>query len=181
VNAQEQPEQSHDARQPPEYLAVGQVLRPHGVKGALLIQSDTELIYTVTPGSMVFLGATNTPLTVKRINPHQKQFLLIVEEINSRDEADQFRGDILNVDFEDADPLPEGVYYHWQLKGLEIYSEDGEHLGVLDQIIVTGANDVYVVKDESGGEILIPAIESVIKEVDLKTQRMTVHLLPGLI
>jgi 16S rRNA processing protein RimM len=181
MNADGHSNHINNARQPPTYLAVGQVLRPHGVKGALLIQSDTELIYTITPGSKVFLGTSNTPLTVKRFNPHRKQFLLIVEEVNSRDEADKFRGDVLNVDFEDAEPLPEGVYYHWQLEGLEVISEDDERLGILDHIIVTGANDVYVVKDESGTEILIPAIESVIKQVDLEKQRMTVHLLPGLI
>ena len=174
-------ENPNHARQPPKFLAVGQVLRPHGVKGALLIQSDTELIFTISPGSKVYLGESHTPMTVKRLNPHRKQFLLFVEEIQSRDEADRVRGDLLNIYYEDTEPLPEGVYYHWQLGGIEVFTEDAERLGVLEQIIVTGANDVYVVRDESGKEVLLPAIESVIKDIDLPARRMTVHLLPGLI
>lgn len=181
MKPQDESRHAKDARQPPEYLAVGHVLRPHGVKGALLIQSDTELIHTVTPGSLVYLGDTKTPLKVKRINPHRKHFLLIVDEVNSRDEADRYRGAVLNVDFEDAEPLPDGVYYHWQLEGLEVITDDGQRLGVLEQILITGANDVYVVRDEAGGEILLPAIESVIREVNLETQEMIVHLLPGLV
>jgi 16S rRNA processing protein RimM len=181
MSTQEQSDRPNDARQPPKFLAVGQVLRPHGVRGALLIQSDTELIFTISPGSNVYLGESHNPMTVKRLNPHRKHFLLIVEEIESREEADQFRGAVLDIDFEDAESLPEGVYYHWQLEGIEVFTEDDERLGVLEQIIITGANDVYVVRSDTGEEVLLPAIESVIKNVDLQAQRMTVHVLPGLI
>ncbi|MCK5645294.1 MAG: 16S rRNA processing protein RimM [Anaerolineales bacterium] len=175
------PASSNDARQPPEYLVVGHVLRPHGVKGALLLQSDSELIFTISPGSNVFLGENLQPLTVKRLNPHRSQFLMFVNEIGSRDEADAFRGESLSILFEGTDPLPDGVYYHWQLIGINVITEEGESLGVLEQIIETGANDVYIVRGSAGKELLLPAIKSVIKGVDLEEQRMTVSLLPGLI
>jgi len=155
------PASLNDARQPPEYLIVGHILRPHGVKGALLIQSDSELIFTITPGSSVFMGENLQPLTVKRLNPHRSQFLMFVNEISSRDEADVFRGESLSILFEGTDPLPDGVYYHWQLIGI-------------------GATDVYLVRGSAGDELLLPAIKSVIKGVDLEEQRMTVSLLPGL-
>lgn len=181
MSTQDQSDLQNDARQPPKFLAVGQVLRPHGVRGALLIQSDTELIYTITPGSKVYMGETHAPITVIRLNPHRKQFLLTVEEIKSREEADRFRGAVLEIDFTDAEPLPEGQFYHWQLEGIEVYSEENERLGVLEQIIITGANDVYVVRSETGEEVLLPAIESVIKSVNLQARRMIVHILPGLV
>lgn len=180
MSTQEGSDRTNDTRQPPEFLAVGGVLRPHGIKGALLIQSDSDLIFSLSPGSRVYMGESHTPLTVKRLNHHRKHFLLTVEEIRSRNEAEHFRDDVLKIDFKDTEPLPEGVYYHWQLEGLEVFTEDDEHLGVLEQIIVTGVNDVYVVRGVTGEEILLPAIESVIKSVDPQAQRMTVHLLPGL-
>lgn len=180
MSVREQPERTNDAQQPPEFLAVGRILRPHGVKGAFLVESDSDLVLTISPGSQIYLGDAHTPLTVRRLNPHRKQFLLVVEEILSRDEADQFRDHVLQLRFDDVEPLPQGVYYHWQLIGLQVFSEDEELLGVLEQILVTGANDVYLVRGESGGELLLPAIESVVKDVDLNDGRMTVHLLPGL-
>jgi 16S rRNA processing protein RimM len=180
MSTQEQTDRQNDARQPPNFLAVGHVLRPHGVRGVLLIQSDTELIFTITPGSKVYLGESHYPITVKHLNPHRKQFLLTVEEIKSREEADRFRGNVLEIDFADAEPLPEGQFYHWQLEGIEVFTEEDERLGVLEQIIITGANDVYLVRSDNGEEVLLPAIESVIKSVNLQTQRMTVHVLPGL-
>jgi 16S rRNA processing protein RimM len=176
----ERPDRTNDAQQPPEFLAVGRISRPHGVQGALLVESDSDLIYAISPGSKVYLGTGHTPLTVRRFNPHRKQYLLHVEEIRSRDEADQFRDQVLWLYFDDVETLPQGVYYHWQLIGMQVVSEDDEDLGVLEQIIVTGANDVYLVRERTGDELLLPAIQSVIKHVDLQERKMTVHLLPGL-
>ena len=78
-------------------------------------------------------------------------------------------------------PLPEGEYYQHQLLGLRVVSEDGQPLGELSQILSTGANDVYIVLPESGKEILVPAIDSVILSVDLPKGEMRIHVLPGLL
>jgi 16S rRNA processing protein RimM len=76
--------------------------------------------------------------------------------------------------------LPEGKYYHHQLIGLQVMDENDNPLGELAEILVTGANDVYVVKDASGGELLLPAIPPVILDVDVGHRLMKVHLLEGL-
>ncbi|HZK00776.1 MAG TPA: ribosome maturation factor RimM, partial [Tissierellaceae bacterium] len=78
-------------------------------------------------------------------------------------------------------PLPEGYYYHFQLEGMDVYDDKLGHLGKLTDVLETGANDVYIVKSEKYGEILIPAIKQVIKAVDVETNIMRVELLEGLI
>jgi 16S rRNA processing protein RimM len=77
--------------------------------------------------------------------------------------------------------LPEGEYYHHQLIGLNVVSDDGRDLGLLVDILETGANDVYVVRAADGNEVLLPAIPPVILEVRLADRQMRVHLLDGLI
>ena len=76
-------------------------------------------------------------------------------------------------------PLAPGLYYHHQLIGLAVYTEEGEHLGELAEVLETGANDVYVVNGPQG-ELLLPVIADVIRGVDLEDHRLTVHLLDGL-
>ena len=76
--------------------------------------------------------------------------------------------------------LPPGEYYHYQLVGLTVVTDLGEDLGTLQEVLVTGSNDVYVVQSASGEEILLPAVSQVIKQVDLSAGRMLVHLIDGL-
>jgi 16S rRNA processing protein RimM len=76
--------------------------------------------------------------------------------------------------------LPEHTYYRWQILGLQVWSDEQQNLGQIVEILETGANDVYLVRSESGEELLLPAIEPVVLQVDLVGKRMRVHLLPGL-
>ena len=89
--------------------------------------------------------------------------------------------DSLEVDREHAVPLEEGTYYIVDLIGLEVYTEEGKLLGKVDDIYNTGANDIYVIKDELGKQVLLPGIKDVIKNVDLEGGKITVHLIPGLL
>src|SRR5574337_746577 len=120
---------------PPEFLAVGRVLRPHGVRGELLLEALAD-----SPGPL---------------------------------------NDVDTVYLGEAAPPPPGSYYHHQSVGLAVVTEEGEALGEVTEILETGSNDVYVVSGPSG-EILLPALTSVILKVDLEAKRMTVHLLEGL-
>ena len=85
------------------------------------------------------------------------------------------------IRFEQSEPLAEDVYYHWQILGLEVVTVEDKHLGEIVEILETGANDVYIVRDPSEKEIMLPAIESVVQIVDLKNGRMIVKLFPGLV
>jgi 16S rRNA processing protein RimM len=104
---------------------------------------------------------------------------LKLEGINSRNEAEGLRDCFLTVSEDMTPPLPEGEYYHFQIIDMSVYTRKLEYLGQITQILPTGSNDVYVVSDEDE-ELLIPAVDEVIVEVDVAQGTMTVDLPDGL-
>ncbi len=107
--------------------------------------------------------------------------LLKLDIVSDRNQAEQLRGREITITPEQVSPPPQGSYYHFQVLGLDVHSEDGENLGKVHEIIETGANDVYVVQLEGRRDMLIPALEDVILGVDLEEGSMTVHLPEGLV
>lgn len=87
----------------------------------------------------------------------------------------------MKTEKESQEDLGEDTYYIVDLIGLDVYSDKNEYLGKIEDVFPTGSNDVYVVKDNLGKQILIPAIADVVKEVDLKNKKMIINLIPGLI
>ena len=90
------------------------------------------------------------------------------------------QGSLLTVQEDDIPALPEGTFYHFQLIDMKVYSDEGESLGVIAEILDTSANDVYVVRGDEGKDLLVPAIRETVLDVDVDEGRMTVHLIPGL-
>jgi 16S rRNA processing protein RimM len=168
------------AREPAEYLVVGRVVRPHGVRGALLVEPLSKVIDSLQPGSQVFLGEKNIPAKLVSSRYHHKRLMISLSGIDDRTQAEVLRGLEFKIRFDQAAPLDEDEYYYWQILGLQVVLESGESLGTVAEIIETGANDVYIVRDETGKEILLPAIASVILEVDLEKGKITARLMPGL-
>jgi 16S rRNA processing protein RimM len=175
-----QRKQEESARQPPEQLVVGRVARPHGVRGSLVVEPASQVIESLRPGSVVFLGEYEQAFTIENIRPHHSRFLIALEGIADRNDAEQYRDLDVKLSFADSDPLEEHEYYYWQILGLQVITEQGEELGEVISIIETGANDVYVVQSDSGKELLLPAIGDVVITVDLENQQLVVRLLPGL-
>ena len=104
-----------------------------------------------------------------------------LRSIDDRNAAETLRGALVQVDIEHAVPLEDGEYYHFQLEGVEVITEDGEHLGEIVEVLSTpGVNDVYIVHGLRG-EVLIPGVQEVVQALDLEEGRMVVRLLPGLI
>jgi 16S rRNA processing protein RimM len=165
---------------PPEDLVVGRIIRPHGIRGMLLVEAFTEVIHSLKPTNEILIGSDKVPVVVREFRPHRARFLLAIDGCDDRDAAERWRGEDIFMRFDDVDPLPDGVYYHWQILGLGVVTEEGEVLGTVERILETGANDVYVVRSETGEELLVPAIETVILRIDLQEARITVHLIPGL-
>jgi len=168
------------ARQSPEFLDVGRILRPHGLRGELVFQPFSELVQILKPSIEIHLGSEYTSGIVSAIRPHRSGYLLSIEGCDDRDAAEKMRGEVVRIRFEMATPLQEGVYYHWQILDLLVFTTEGDLLGTIVEILETGANDIYVVKDEQDGEILLPAIKDVILKVDLETSRIIVDLPLGL-
>lgn len=151
------------------------------MRGGLLVRPYSEVIRTLEPNSAVWLGPERRPARVQSLRPHRTGFLLYVHGCGDRESAEAFRDHELQVRLEDTAPLPAGVYYHWQILGLQVLTEEGRPLGEVVEILETGANDVYVVRDAQGGETLLPAISSVILRVDEPAGRLLVRPLPGLL
>jgi 16S rRNA processing protein RimM len=167
------------AAQSPSLLAVGRVLRPHGVRGDLLLASLTDFPEHLGEIDTVYLGEKAEPHAVAAFRQHRGQLLLKLAGVPDRDSADAFRGQLVQIRRQAAAPLPAGNYYHHDILGLSAVTDEGERLGEVVEIIETGANDVYVVRGEAG-EILLPAIRSVILEISLAKRQITVHLIDGL-
>ena len=163
------------------YLAVGLLRRPHGVAGDLVFEVYSDFPERIRPGTLLYLGDERTPLKITRRKPHNDGMVLGFDGVSTHEQAAKLTGKVAYVRADDRPPLPEGEYYHHQIIGLQVEDENGIPLGVVTEIIQTGANDVYVVRNEAGREILLPALQQVLLEINLEQQRMKVHLLPGLV
>ena len=164
----------------PVYLTVGFLRRPHGVQGEIIMDLHTDFPERMKRGRKLFVGEDRQPMTLTSVRPHAAGLLVKFKDIETPEAAGVFRNHWVYIHSKDAPPLPEGQLYKHELFGFHVVDEDGNLLGELVEILETGANDVYVVQDEAGKEILLPAIPSVILDLDLDRRFMKVHLLEGL-
>ncbi|NPA92476.1 MAG: 16S rRNA processing protein RimM [Chloroflexi bacterium] len=165
----------------PLYLAVGQLRRPHGVRGEIRMEVFTDFPERLAAGRTVFVGPRRMPLQIRSVRQHNDALLVSFEGYNDRDQVGLLRNMVVAVPAEEAPSLPEGEFYYHQILGLKVVTDEGETLGRVAEIMETGANDVFVVQAEDGrAEILLPDTEEVVLEIDPEAGIMRVHLLPGL-
>lgn len=163
----------------PLYLSVGFLRRPHGVRGEIIMDLHTDFPERMKKGRKLFIGDDHKPMTLTNVRPHQSGLLVKFKDVDTPEDAGLYRNQWVYVQTKDV-PLPEGQHYKHELLGLRVVDEDGKLLGELIEILETGANDVYLVRDDAGKEILLPNIPSVILDLDIGTRTMLVHLLEGL-
>jgi 16S rRNA processing protein RimM len=164
----------------PVYLVVGFLRRAHGVRGEIIMDLHTDFPERLQSGRKLFVGQEHKPVTLSSARPHAKGMLVKFKGIETPEDAGQLRNQWVYVRTTEVPGLPEGKIYQHELFGFRVVDENEDLLGELVEIIETGANDVYVVRDETGKEILLPAIPSVILELDTERRLMRVHLLEGL-
>lgn len=165
----------------PVFLLVGILRRPHGVKGEVLMGIMTDFPERIQPGITLYLNEGAEELTVTSVRHHNKGKLIRIEEYPSREDVENIRNRDVFVRADDRPPLPKGEHYWHELIGMQVVTDDGDFLGVLTNLIETGANNVYVVHNDEGKEILLPVIDEVVLKIDKKKKQMTVHLLEGLV
>lgn len=165
----------------PVYLVVGFLRRAHGVHGEIIMDLHTDFPERLQSGRKLFLGEEHKAMTLAGARPHAKGMLVKFKGIETPEDAALLRNQWVYVRAADMPRLPEGKLYQHQLFGFHVVDENGDPLGELVEIIETGANDVYVVRNATGGEILLPAIPSVVLELDSERRTLRVHLLEGLI
>ncbi|HZJ23215.1 MAG TPA: ribosome maturation factor RimM [Anaerolineales bacterium] len=164
----------------PVYLTVGFLRRPHGVQGEIILDLHTDFPERLKSGRKLFLGEEHKPMTLVSARPHAKGMLIKFKGVETPEAVGQFRNQWVYVQASDVPPLPKGQLYQHELFGFAVVDESGNLLGELVEILETGANDVYVVRDANGREILLPAIPSVILELDPARRLIRVHMLEGL-
>ncbi len=165
----------------PRYLAVGRIVRPHGVRGELRMELLTDYPDQLSRLKMVYVGERYVAFELAGVRLHQKVALIKLEGCEDRDAAEMLRGQLVYIKREDAVPLEPNEFYEHQVCGLKVTLTSGESLGeVVEVFTLPGANDVLVVHGPRG-EVLIPVIEDVIVAIDLEAGQIRIHPMPGLL
>ena len=163
----------------PVFLAVARIHKPHGLKGEVSVDLLTDFPERLIIGKQVYIGENHIPSKIDSIRKMNKKYLILFIDHHSRDSVDSFRNEIVYIREKGGLPsLPNHEYYHHDLIGMTVFSIENKQIGILADIIQTGANDVYVIKphNQETKEILIPAIKSVVKKVDIQKKEMIVKL-----
>ena len=158
----------------PAFLVLGKLRRAHGVKGEIPLEIYTQMLELLIPENVIYVGEDHQPLTVEKTRWKNELLLIKFKEIDDRTVVSELTNELLYVKTSQLPPLPEGDFYYHELIGLDVYETDGRYLGVLAQILETGANDVYLIQNEAGEEVLIPATEEMILEIDTDQEKIIV-------
>jgi 16S rRNA processing protein RimM len=161
----------------PGYVAVGRTLRAHGVYGELIVEPLAPH-ESLSAGTLVTISGREYEIANAR---SEGRFLRVeLAGVDTREKAQMLRGAYLQVREVDLAALPEGEYYRFQLIGLAVRSTDGRELGRVTDVLSAPENDIYVVSGPSG-EVLIPAVDDVVHDIDLAGGAITVEIMPGLL
>lgn len=165
------------------YVLIGKIVGVHGLKGTNKFKSYAESLSVFYPGRSILIRDNRNRETsgeLDWVKSHTKTPLISFKGVNDRSQADALIGAELFIPATELPELDEDDYYWFELIGLEVYSTQEDYLGRITSIFPTGSNDVYVVKDKNK-EVLIPALESVVIDIDLDLKRMRVDLPEGLV
>lgn len=158
----------------PAFLVLGKLRRPHGVHGEIPLEVYTPMVDLLDAGRTIYIGEDHSPYQIDSVRWKQELMLLKFEGIIDRTTVSELTNLLVFVKTSELPKLSEDEFYLHELIGLDVYDLDGSYLGELTEILETGANDVYLVKDQNGREVLIPAIEEMILEINLEAGVMTV-------
>ncbi|EHS58747.1 ribosome maturation factor RimM [Paenibacillus kribbensis] len=165
---------------------VGKIVNTHGIRGELKILTTTDFLEDrFAKGSELLIvpadGKAPLPVTVETARFQKNMVIVKFKEYHNINDVEKYKGTLLKVSAERLGELEENEFYFHEVIGLEVITEDGEKLGVVKEILTPGANDVWVVKMPNGKELLLPYIESVILNVNVREKRATVRLMEGLL
>jgi 16S rRNA processing protein RimM len=163
----------------PKYLVIARIVSPQGNKGEVKTEVVTDFPERFASTPAVYLGEEYRRYELDGYRLQGRVAVLKLRDVESMEQAERLRGDLVHVPEEEAVELPTGHYFWHQIMGLRVVTVEGETIGTVDDILETGSNDVYVVHGP-GGEQLIPAIKDVVKGIDLEKGIVTVQLLPWL-
>ncbi len=164
-------------------ITVGRITRPQGLKGEVrvsLFDGSVDVFRALKRVTAVRSGSPPRDLTLEAVRVHGKSVMATFTEVSDRTSAESMVGFDLEIPEEELPALEPGEFYAYELEGLKVITDTGERLGVLEEVLGMPAHDVYIVRDGER-ELLLPATDEVIQEIDLEKGRMVVHLLDGLV
>ncbi|MFP4959076.1 ribosome maturation factor RimM [Bacillus subtilis] len=168
------------------WFNVGKIVNTHGIKGEVRVISKTDFAEErYKPGNTLylFMDGRNEPVEVT-VNTHRlhKQFhLLQFKERQNLNKVEELKNAIIKVPEEELGELNEGEFYFHEIIGCEVFTEEGELIGKVKEILTPGANDVWVIGRKGKKDALIPYIESVVKHIDVREKKIEIELMEGLI
>lgn len=164
-------------------LEIGQIVNTFGIKGEVKVKPFTEDIRRFDKLKKVNIQQKNSKkeYEIENVKYHKEMVILKLKGIDKIEQAELLKNSYLKIDRNDEEPLEKGTYYIVDLLGLSVYTDENILLGTLDDIYNTGSNDIYVVKDELGKQTLLPAIQDVIKQIDMENKKIIVHIIKGLL
>ncbi len=164
-------------------LQVGVISSTHGIRGAVKVFPTTDDVKRFKKLKQVILdtGKQQLPLEIEGVKFFKQFAILKFKGIDNINDIEMYKGKSLLVTRENAVKLQKDEYFIADMIGIEVYTEDGEVFGTLDDVLQTGANDVYEIKTKKHGMVLVPAIKDCILDINIEEKKMTIHLLDGLI
>lgn len=166
-----------------EYFEIGQIVNTSGLKGILKIKPFTDDIKKFSNLKTIYIKIKSglTEFKIEQVRYVKNMVMLKLAGIDTVEEAEKYRNLYIKILRDQEEELEAGSYYVVDILGCKVNTDANQELGKIVDVFQTGSNDVYVVKDEQGKQILLPAIKQVIKNVDIKNKIITVHLLEGLV
>ena len=166
-----------------EFLEIGQIVNTFGIKGMVKVKPFTDDITRFDDLEKVYVESNKNKkeYEIEEVKYHKDMVLIKFRGVDKVEEAEILRNSYLKVNRNDEPNLEDGTYYIVDLLGLDVYSDEGNLLGKVEDIFNNGSCDIYAIKDELGKQLLLPAISDVIKEINLEEKRIVVHILKGLI
>ncbi|MCI9286546.1 MAG: 16S rRNA processing protein RimM [Clostridia bacterium] len=166
-----------------QLMEIGQIVNTYGIKGFLKVVPYTDDITRFEKLNNIYIQTKKSleTVTIEEVKYAKNLVLLKIKGIDNINDAEIYKNCYIKIDRSDAVELPEDSYFIIDLIGIKVYTDEGEALGDVIDVFPTGANDVYVVKNELGKQVLLPAIGDVIKNVDIQNKKMIVHLIEGLV
>ena len=166
-----------------DWVPVGDITKTHGLKGEVILKpSVTGRNRVQGPHRARIVGDDAGPAEtiLEKVRGQGGRWIVKLKDCKTVEQAQTLVGKTLEIFTEDFPPLPDGEYYWFQIEGLQVFDEEGRCYGTITEIIFTGSNDVYVVQD-GDKELLLPMIDSVVKSIDLKENKLIFHIIEGLL
>ncbi len=164
-----------------DYLMVGVIANTHGVRGEVKVYPTTDDVNRFKKLKEIYMGDEKAPLHIQSVKFQKNMVILGFKEYTSLNEVEGLRNKELFVDRAHAVKLQKDEYFISDLIGIEVVTDEGKTLGEVQDVLQTGANDVYVVKTTDGKEVLLPAIKECVLNVDMNERVMSVHIMEGLL